>query len=615
MNKNEVYQSIKSIKLGKIANLTSSDIILNQPKKNIFNSEKHNSFRIDKNKTSIFPSFSNEIKLEKISKRKKTDNFNTNNKISNNFLFMKRKNNYAKTENFRKVKKIILEENEKKKINDIEQKQVKNLKIFSSSKSINSKEILIKDGSNTLIKLDNNNNNVFKKLYYIKTSHTLGNENTQYSINNTISLKPQLTTDSTNSTYIPKNNNNLKENEHIRNNKFLKTKLKKNINKSNLISANNSEYILDNKIKTNKSFNELIKLRKKYPFILNPKPLLPQQIHDLEKNIKKYNENFCSIVKNENKKMFVQYFSIIEKEKFPKKFKNIGNLFDFDKDNDINLKEKNKKRKKSLIFNIIDLNEKKENDSLINDKIVSGYELLKDINNNERSLFKYKNKLSKKTIINKFKTLFLLLCTKLDNMTVNVSEIVERYRKPKHSYSFPNSHDLFFAIKSLNVKLAEDMLTNNKNLVLDFDYFKMTALHWAAKYNLYQIIPKLFEFGTHMDDINYIGDTPLLITIKHHYMTSSIFLLLYLASPFVKDKDGFDVLYHTKNDFKLNNILKKIISLQYLSCFKKTKNKFQFIQKEFSEYIIGEYKNDLEPDAYTIINEKLEFYKRNAKNI
>ena len=81
MNKNEIYQSIKSIKLGKIANLTSSDIILNQPKKNIFNSEKHNSFRIDKNKTSIFPSFSNEIKLEKISKRKKTDNFNTNNKI------------------------------------------------------------------------------------------------------------------------------------------------------------------------------------------------------------------------------------------------------------------------------------------------------------------------------------------------------------------------------------------------------------------------------------------------------------------------------------------------------------------------------------------------------
>ena len=88
--------------------------------------------------------------------------------------------------------------------------------------------------------------------------------------------------------------------------------------------------------------------------------------------------------------------------------------------------------------------------------------------------------MSKKTIINKFKTLFLMLCSKLDNMTVNVSEIMEGYRKPKHSYSFPNSHDLFFEIKSLNVKLAEDILTNNKHLVLDFDYFRMTALHWAA---------------------------------------------------------------------------------------------------------------------------------------
>ena len=53
-----------------------------------------------------------------------------------------------------------------------------------------------------------------------------------------------------------------------------------------------------------------------------------------------------------------------------------------------------------------------------------------------------------------------------------------------------------------NLKMAEDLLNSNKNLVLDFDYFKMTALHLAAKYNFYQIIPELFEYGTHMDDIN-----------------------------------------------------------------------------------------------------------------
>ena len=622
MNKNDVHQSIKSIKVGKIIDLTNSDIIINSSKTKIYKSSKFNSFSIDKKKANIFSSYNEEVKMERLSKRKitdfintKKDNFNNNiNKTSNNFLFLKRKNYYSKTDkHIKTVKKIILEENERKKYSVFEPNKIKNLKIYSSSKSINPKEILNKNCNNSILKLDNNNNNIFKNLYYIKTANTLGNENNQYSIN-TISLKPQLTTESTNSTYYPN-----KENKYLRDNKFLKIKLKKDINdinKTNLTSTNNQESIINSKIKNKKSFDELIKIRKKYPFILNPKPLLPKKFFGLSKNIKKFNEKYCIIAKNENKKMFAQYFSIIEKENFSKKFQNIGNLFDFDKEDKYDYKQNRRIKKNSLIYNITETNEKKDNDdSLVNEKIVSGYELVKEMNDKEKSLIKYKPKLSKGNILIKFKKFFLLLCSKLENMTVYIDEIIERYRKPKHSYFFPNSHDLFFAIKSLNIKLAEDILNNNKNLVLDFDYFRMTALHWAAKYNFYQIIPKLFEFGTHMNDINYIGDTPLLISIKHNYMTSSIFLLLYLASPFIKDKDGFPPIYYAKNDFKLNNILQKIIWIHYLSCLKKTRNKIQFIQKEFSEYIIDEYQNDLEPDAYNIINEKLEYFKRSKKNI
>ena len=146
--------------------------------------------------------------------------------------------------------------------------------------------------------------------------------------------------------------------------------------------------------------------------------------------------------------------------------------------------------------------------------------------------------------------------------------------------------------------------------MLDFDYFKMTALHFAAKYDFYQIIPKLFEYGSHMNDKNYIGDTALLISVKHKYMMSTIFLLLYMASPFVKDKDGLSALYYSKFDFKLNTILKKIISLHYISILGKTKNKIEYIQKEFLNYIINEYKNDLEVDAYNMISGRIEFFKR-----
>ena len=57
----------------------------------------------------------------------------------------------------------------------------------------------------------------------------------------------------------------------------------------------------------------------------------------------------------------------------------------------------------------------------------------------------------------------------------------------------------------------------------------MTALHWAAKYNFYQIIPKIIEYGSLVDNKNYIGDTPLLVSVKHKFMESTFFLLLNLA--------------------------------------------------------------------------------------
>jgi ankyrin repeat protein len=222
--------------------------------------------------------------------------------------------------------------------------------------------------------------------------------------------------------------------------------------------------------------------------------------------------------------------------------------------------------------------------------------------------------MDRKALNTKLKKFIIFLSSKLSNISIFFSEVIENYHKPKHSYYFPNSHDLFFAIKSKNLKLAEKLLDAEKYLVLDFDYFKMTALHLAAKYNFYQIIPKLFEYGSHMDDKNYIGDTPLLISVKHKYMMSTIFLLLYMASPFIKDKEGLNALYYSKFDFKLNIILKKIISLHYVSILGKTKNKIEFIQKEFSNYIINEYKNDLEVDAFNMINGRLEFYKRTNKN-
>ena len=112
---------------------------------------------------------------------------------------------------------------------------------------------------------------------------------------------------------------------------------------------------------------------------------------------------YFDIVKNENDKLFSQYFSIVSKEKFSKKFQNIGNPLDFEK-----IYEQNNINDENTIFK-----EKNDNEviynSLINEKIVSGYRLLKEIKIKKNDILKIKAKLTKKNLFRKFKKDFFWL--------------------------------------------------------------------------------------------------------------------------------------------------------------------------------------------------------------
>ena len=608
MNETDISQSIKSIKLGKIINLKKSDIIpkFSYNKKNYI--YDYNPFTTENNYDNIFHSFNNEIRQNNDKKRQMTyfvskkSKYLENENITNENLYKNRKSDY------KNAKFMLLDENKNNKKHDIKNeigKNRKSIKRYIHTEINHKKDNLDKNDNNSDKKLDEKDNNLFKNLYYIKTPINNSNRFTNNNSINTLSIIPQITTESTKSI---SNQNITQERKNSKYNRLIKTKLNKTVYKPKFqISQDNSDFNFEDRLNDAKCYNEIMNIRRKYPFILNQNPLLPKKFDDLPRNIKKTNRKYFNIVQNENDKLFAQYFCIISKEKFSKKFQNIGNLMDFK-----NIyKQKNKNKEDMILKELI---EKEKNNTLINDNIVSGYKLLKEISIKNNGSTKNKVKMDRKALNTKLKKFIIFLSSKLSNISIFFSEVIENYHKPKHSYYFPNSHDLFFAIKSKNLKLAEKLLDAEKYLVLDFDYFKMTALHLAAKYNFYQIIPKLFEYGSHMDDKNYIGDTPLLISVKHKYMMSTIFLLLYMASPFIKDKEGLNALYYSKFDFKLNIILKKIISLHYVSILGKTKNKIEFIQKEFSNYIINEYKNDLEVDAFNMINGRLEFYKRTNKN-
>ena len=438
--------------------------------------------------------------------------------------------------------------------------------------------------------------------------HTFNQRINDYNLNsNSIinkSLKHHTTIQSTVSTFAPGALSPQKDSSLIRTKVFKETTYrlvnKKNINNF-IFSKNDSK---SNNISDIKGFTSIIKNRRKYPFILNPKPLKPTKFKDLPPSVLKMNKKCVNILRIENEKVFTHFFSIIEKEKFSKKFQNIANMYDIKDKTNKNKKKDDKKNEEG----------NSSSDSLINEDIISGKELLNELRKGDNKKTIIKKNIDKKVLFNKIKKYIILLNLKIQMMSVYLDDIISNYKIPKHSYSSPSTHKLIFAIKSQNEKLVNEILDNNKNIVLDFDYFNMTALHWAAKYNFYHIIPKLIEYGAQVDAYNYIGDTPLLISARHKYIESSVFLLLYLASPFTKDNEGKDVFDYCKEDFRIANIFKKIISLHYISFFHPTKNKYDVIQTKFIEYIVAEYKNDLKLGAYNLIKEKLDFYIRKKNN-
>ena len=544
---------------------------------------------------------SNEIKTPKIKEEEKIkyilNSKSINNSLTSNYFYPMKKN-YNSYSKFNPTDKIQHFPNDK---NNTDKTCVNHLYLNSqtidehtnthTNTNINfygpriKKEDLVKYDSLPKC-LKNPKKRDFKKSFNINKRI---NEKLNFYSVNAKSVKHHTTIQSTNPTFSPmlspqKFGKDKTVGEKTEINTYRRNKSRKLLNNKELSKSPN-----DSKIDDIKKFSALIKYRKNYPFIINPKPFVPKKFKGLPSSVIKMNKKYSNILKNENEKVFRQYFSIIGKEKFSKKFQNIVNKYEIQEKDEI------------------------KSETLINENIISGTKLLKEINIEEKKQKNILIKVNKKSLFYKFKKAMILLSSKIDSMTLYLGEILSNYKNPKNCYSFHATRDLFFSIKTKNFKLANSILDSNKYIVLDYDYFSMTALHWAAKYNFYQIIPKIIEYGSHIDKKNYIGDTPLLISVKHKFIESTVFLLLYSASPFVKDSKGLDPLYYCKNEFKMKNIFLKAISLHYISLFHPTKYSLEYISREFIEYIVNENKGDMELEAYNIIKEKYEYYKRKNK--
>ena len=98
-----------------------------------------------------------------------------------------------------------------------------------------------------------------------------------------------------------------------------------------------------------------------------------------------------------------------------------------------------------------------------------------------------------------------------------------------------------------------------------------------------------------------MGETPLHISTYKNYYESTALLMIYLASPFIKDKNNRNPIECTK-DLQLIFIFKKITDLHLKYLFLKQKYFYINVQRDFIDFIRVEFSNQLNPEVQDLIN-------------
>jgi len=115
---------------------------------------------------------------------------------------------------------------------------------------------------------------------------------------------------------------------------------------------------------------------------------------------------------------------------------------------------------------------------------------------------------------------------------------------PKTHFSKSKSKEFIDEVKLGNDKRIKELLALDKYLVFEYDHFKQTGFHWAAKRGLKSTLEILVHHGKHLNLLDLNKRTPLYLASKNNHFDVVKFLLEKGANPFLKsnnDKKPIDV--------------------------------------------------------------------------
>ena len=303
--------------------------------------------------------------------------------------------------------------------------------------------------------------------------------------------------------------------------------------------------------------------------------VLKNVYHPLVRYQKKMLNKHINAINREIGVEYSNYFTIANKNNFSEQFQMCQDLIDL---------QSNEKLVEMI-------------NRLINNNFKLNKEVKKIIDINELNE-KY---LHNKKILQRFKEILIRCAIHFKRLNISLEQFYKLDLDSIQPFSNKESYTLICAIKDKDINNINKLLKNNYFLVYDFDHFKQTPLHWAAKRNVYQVISLIVSKGANVNAKDHTGRTPLHVAAAYNNLEAVEALVYDLAESSVLDNEGL-LAEDLTNDRIIKSILKRVRALHKLNKTMFCKNFESTIKNGLHYFFMNELKiNFLKVKVYEYV--------------
>ncbi|CAD8127621.1 unnamed protein product [Paramecium sonneborni] len=120
---------------------------------------------------------------------------------------------------------------------------------------------------------------------------------------------------------------------------------------------------------------------------------------------------------------------------------------------------------------------------------------------------------------------------KIKLLGLSIVDVIQKQVFSKKAFSCQFSKEFIFASKQNRIEQMQSFLITHPYLVFQYDYYNMTALHWACKYGWLDMVRLLLHYHADFDALDLMNRTPLSIAIMENHQEIVKLLLNHGAYP------------------------------------------------------------------------------------